>query len=60
MIKQSEFESALKSLPAEYQQYASGPGKKQFAEDYLRMKMLASEGTKPAWTRIPTSSPSSR
>jgi peptidyl-prolyl cis-trans isomerase C len=45
-IRQSEFESALKSLPAEYQQYAQGPGKKQFAEDYLRMKMLAAEGTK--------------
>ena len=30
-IRQSEFESALKSLPAEYQQYAQGPGKKQFA-----------------------------
>ena len=45
-IKQSEFESALKSLPAEYQQYAAGAGKKQFAEDYLRMKMLAREGAK--------------
>jgi len=45
-IKQSEFEGALKTLPAEYQQYASGPGKKQFAEDYMRMKLLAAEGTK--------------
>jgi peptidyl-prolyl cis-trans isomerase C len=45
-IKQSEFESALKSLPAEYQQYAQGAGKRQFAEDYLRMKMLAAEGMK--------------
>src|SRR5881275_14620 len=44
-IKQSEFEAALKSLPAEYQQYAQGPGKRQFADDYLRMKMLAVEGT---------------
>ena len=43
-IKQSEFESALKTLPAEYQQYAMGPGKKQFAEDFLRMKMLAKTG----------------
>jgi parvulin-like peptidyl-prolyl isomerase len=52
-IKQSEFEAALKSLPAEYQQYASGAGKKQFAEDYLRMKMLASEGTKAGLDKDP-------
>jgi peptidyl-prolyl cis-trans isomerase C len=45
-IRQSEFENALKTLPAEYQQFALGPGKKQFAEDYLRMKMLAAEGMK--------------
>lgn len=52
-IRQSEFESALKSLPAEYQQYAQGPGKKQFAEDYLRMKMLASEGIKSGLDKDP-------
>jgi peptidyl-prolyl cis-trans isomerase C len=46
VVKQSEFESALKTLPAEYQQYAMGPGKKQFADDYLRMKMLAQMGYK--------------
>ncbi len=46
VVKQSEFESALKTLPAEYQSYAMGPGKKQFAEDYLRMKMLAQMGYK--------------
>ena len=45
-IKQSEFEGAIKTLPAEYQQYAQGPGKKQFAEDYLRMKVLAQKGAK--------------
>lgn len=52
-IRQSEFESALKSLPAEYQQYAQGPGKKQFAEDYLRMKMLAAEGMKTGLDKDP-------
>lgn len=52
-IRQSEFESALKSLPAEYQQYAQGPGKKQFAEDYLRMKMLAAEGMKNGLDKDP-------
>jgi peptidyl-prolyl cis-trans isomerase C len=45
-IKKSEFEAALKTLPAEYQSFAQGPGRKQFAEDYLRMRLLASEGTK--------------
>ncbi len=45
-IHQSEFENALKTLPAEYQSYANGPGKKQFAEDFLRMKLLAAQGYK--------------
>ncbi len=45
-IRRSEFENAIKTLPAEYQQFAQGPGKKQFAEDYLRMKMLAAQGMK--------------
>ena len=45
-IRKSEFEQAVKTLPAEYQQFAQGPGKKQFAEDYLRMKMLAAQGYK--------------
>ena len=45
-IRRSEFENAIKTLPPEYQQFATGPGKKQFAEDYLRMKMLAAQGMK--------------
>jgi len=52
-IRQSEFENALKTLPEQYQQYAMGPGKKQFAEDYLRMKMLASAGTKAGLDKDP-------
>ena len=52
-IRQSEFESALKSLPPEYQQFAGGPGKKQFAEDYLRMKMLAQQGIKNGLDKDP-------
>jgi peptidyl-prolyl cis-trans isomerase C len=52
-IRQSEFESALKTLPPEYQQYASGAGKKQFAEDFLRMKMLAAEGMKTGLDKDP-------
>ncbi len=45
-IRKSEFEAAIKTLPAEYQQFAMGSGKKQFAEDYLRMKVLANAGFK--------------
>lgn len=45
-IRQSEFESAIKTLPPEYQAYASSTGKRNFAEDYVRMKLLASEGQK--------------
>lgn len=52
-IKKSDFEAAVKTLPAEYQQYAMGPGKKQFAEDYLRMKLLASEGMKAGLDKSP-------
>jgi peptidyl-prolyl cis-trans isomerase C len=43
-IRRSEFEAAMRSLPAQYQEYALGPGKRQFAEDFLRMKLLASAG----------------
>jgi peptidyl-prolyl cis-trans isomerase C len=45
-VRKSEFEAALKTLPAEYQSFAQGPGRKQFADDYLRMRLLANEGTK--------------
>src|SRR4051794_10368910 len=52
-VHKSEFESALKSLPAEYQQFAMGPGKRQFADDYIRMKLLAQEGTKAGLDKDP-------
>jgi peptidyl-prolyl cis-trans isomerase C len=45
-VKKSEFEAALKTLPPEYQTYAQGTGRKQFADDYLRMRLLANEGIK--------------
>jgi peptidyl-prolyl cis-trans isomerase C len=45
-VRKSEFEAALKTLPAEYQTFAQGPGRKQFADDYLRMRLLANEGAK--------------
>jgi len=52
-VRQSEFEGAIKTLPAEYQQYALGPGKKQFGEDFLRMKLLAAEGMKTGLDKDP-------
>jgi parvulin-like peptidyl-prolyl isomerase len=45
-IHKSEFEAAIKSLPQEYQQVANGPAKKMFAEEFVRMKMLAIQGEK--------------
>jgi peptidyl-prolyl cis-trans isomerase C len=52
-IRQSEFENAIKTLPAEYQQMAMTSGKRQFAEDFLRMKMLAAEGMKAGLDKDP-------
>jgi peptidyl-prolyl cis-trans isomerase C len=52
-VRQSEFEGAIATLPAEYQQYAMGPGKRQFAEDYLRLKMLAAQGKKAGLDKDP-------
>ncbi len=52
-IHKSDFEAAVKTLPAEYQSFALGAGKKQFAEDYLRMKLLASEGIKNGLDKNP-------
>jgi peptidyl-prolyl cis-trans isomerase C len=47
IVHKSEFEAALKTLPAEYQGMLSQPaGRKQFADDFLRMRLLASEGAK--------------
>jgi len=53
-VKKSEFEQAVKTLPAEYQQYASGPGKKAFAEDYLKMKLLAAKGMSEGLDKTPS------
>jgi peptidyl-prolyl cis-trans isomerase C len=52
-VHKSEFENALKTLPAEYQQFAQGPGKKQFAEDYVRMKLLAAQGIQAGLDKDP-------
>ena len=52
-VLRSEFEEAIKGLPAEYQQYAMGPGKRQFAEDFLRMKLLVLAGVKGGLEKDP-------
>src|SRR5437870_1808950 len=52
-IRKSDFEAAVKTLPAEYQTFAMGPGKKQFAEDYLRMKLLAAKGLSEGLYKTP-------
>ncbi len=52
-ITQSEFEGAVKTLPEQYQQFALGQGKKQFAEDFLRLKLLAAEGLKNGLDKDP-------
>jgi peptidyl-prolyl cis-trans isomerase C len=52
-VHKSEFEAALKTLPQEYQQFAQGPGKRQFAEDYVRMKLLAAEGVQAGLDKDP-------
>jgi parvulin-like peptidyl-prolyl isomerase len=53
-IRRSEFEAALKTLPAEYQQFATTTGKRQFAADFLRMKLLAADGLKAGLDQSPS------
>lgn len=52
-VKRAEFEEAVKGLPQQYQEYALGPGKKQFAEDFLRMKLLSAAGLKAGLDKDP-------
>ena len=40
-VRKSEFEAALASLPADYQMYVAQQGKRAFADDYVRMRVLA-------------------
>lgn len=45
-VRQSELDAAIESLPPEYQAMAQGPAKKRFAEEYVRMRILAHEAQK--------------
>lgn len=42
-VRQSAFEAALSSLPSEYQMYVAQQGKRAFADDYVRMLVLAQD-----------------
>jgi parvulin-like peptidyl-prolyl isomerase len=52
-IHKSEFEGAVKTLPAQSQEFAMGPGKRQFADNYLRMRLLAAQGAKDGLQNSP-------
>lgn len=52
-IRRSEFETAMRALPPQYQEYALGPGKRQFAQDFLSMRLLALSGKKEGLDRDP-------
>lgn len=52
-VSRADFEEAAKSLPQQYQEYALGPGKREFAENYLRMKLLAAAGKKAGLEESP-------
>lgn len=52
-VRQSEFEAAVKSIPEQYQAYAAGPGKRAFAEDFVRMKLLAESAEKAGLEKDP-------
>ena len=52
-IHKSEFEIVLATLPPEYQVYVSKQGKRAFADDYVRMKVLAREAEATKLDRDP-------
>lgn len=52
-ITRADFEDAVKGLPQQYQEFALGPGKKQFAEDFLRMKLLSAAGLQAGLDKDP-------
>jgi parvulin-like peptidyl-prolyl isomerase len=51
-IHKSEFEAAINSIPEQYRGNVMAD-KRAFAEDYIRMKLLAAEGTKNGLDKTP-------
>jgi peptidyl-prolyl cis-trans isomerase C len=52
-VRQSEFEAAIDTLPPEYRAVAAGPAKRGFAEEYVRMRILADEAEKAGLDKDP-------
>ncbi len=53
-VTEKEFEAAFAQLPDDMKrQFASGPGKQAFAEQYIRMKLLEQEGHRLGIDRDP-------
>lgn len=52
-VRKSEFEAALASLPADYQMYVAQQGKRAFADDYVRMRVLALDAVKSKLDKDP-------
>lgn len=45
-ITAAQYEATLDSLPAQYQAFARGPGKRQFAEQMVQLRLLADQAEK--------------
>src|SRR5438105_3758045 len=45
-ITAAQYEELVNSLPAQYQTFARGPGKRQFAEQLAQVKVLSQEAEK--------------
>lgn len=45
-ITEAEFDDMINSIPAQYQQYARGAGKRAFAEQIVQVKVLAQQAEK--------------
>jgi peptidyl-prolyl cis-trans isomerase C len=45
-ITEAQFDNMINALPAQYQTYARGPGKRAFAEQLVQVKVLAQEAEK--------------
>ncbi|MEA2571001.1 MAG: peptidyl-prolyl cis-trans isomerase [Acidobacteriota bacterium] len=51
-VRKSEFESAINAIPEQYRANVMAD-KRAFAEDYIRMRLLAAEGTKNGLDKTP-------
>ena len=47
-ITLAQYEELIASLPDQYQQFARGAGKRQFAENVIQLKLLSKNGRSQA------------